>query len=78
MSPFILPCLPFPLTGERKVYQFKSSRMVSIMLRLICVSLGCDMPTQPVLSSEYDDLEIVSSCTDSRHRLAMRYVTFYA
>ena len=25
------------------------------MLRFICVFLGCDMPIQVVLSSEYDD-----------------------
>ena len=35
------------------VYGFKSARMVSVMLRLICVSLGCDMPIQLVLSSKY-------------------------
>ena len=37
------------------------------MLTLICMFLGCDMPIQLVLSSEYDDLidyKIVSSCTD--------------
>ena len=37
------------------VYQFKSARMVSVMLRLICVLLGCDMPIQLVLSSKHDD-----------------------
>ena len=37
------------------VYQFKSARMVSVMLRLICVFLGCDVPIQLVLSSKYDD-----------------------
>ena len=48
------------------VYQFKSARMISVMLRLICVFLGCDMPIQLVLSSKYDDWKIVSSCTDSQ------------
>ena len=37
------------------MYQFKSARMVSVMLRLICVFLGCDMSIQLVLSSQYDD-----------------------
>ena len=60
------------------VYRFKSARMVSVMLRLICMFLGCDMPIQLVLSSEYDDWKIISSCTDSRHGLATKYVTFYA
>ena len=50
-----------------------SSHQDGFMLRLICMFLGCDMPIQLVLSSEYDDYEIVSSCTDSRHG-----VTFYA
>ena len=39
------------------VCRFKSVRMVSVMLRLICVFLGCDMPIQLVLSSEYDDYD---------------------
>ena len=42
------------------------------MLRPICMFLGCDMPIQLVLSSEYDDydrLEDLSSCTDSGHGL---------
>ena len=52
------------------MYQFKSAKMVSVMLRLICLFLGCDMSIQLVLSSEYDDWKIVSSCTDSCHRLA--------
>ena len=43
------------------------------MLRLVCMFLGCDMPIQLVLSSEYDDYDrlykIASSCTD--------YVTDY-
>ena len=44
------------------------------MLRLICMFVGCDMPIQLVLSSEYNDYnrlegKIVSSCTDSRHAL---------
>ena len=60
------------------VYRLKSARMVSVMLRLICVLLGCDMQIQLVLSSECDDWKIVSSCTNSRHRLATKYVTFYA
>ena len=62
------------------VYRFKSARMVSVMLRLICVFLGCecDMLIQLVPSSEYDDWKIISSCTDSRHGLATKYVTFYA
>ena len=63
------------------VHQFKPARMVSVILRLICVFLGCDMSIQLVLSSEYDeeydDWKIVSSCTDSRHGIAT-YVTFYA
>ena len=46
------------------------------MLRLICMFLGCDMPIQLVLSSEYDNWKIVSSCTDSRHGLPTKYVTF--
>ena len=37
------------------MYQFKSARMVSVMLRLICVFLGCDMSIQLVLSSQYND-----------------------
>ena len=125
VSPFILPCLPFSLTGEQKgekllkrcqwivlfyllhhangqthvcliassvniitkrtavMYQFKSARMVSVMLRLICdsssVFLGCDTPIQLVLSCEYDDdWKIVSSCNDSCHGLATKYVTFYS
>ena len=45
------------------VYRFKSARMVSVVLRLICVFLGFDMPIQLVLSSEYDDWKIVLSCT---------------
>ena len=48
------------------VYRFKSARMVSVMLKLICVFLGCDTPIQLVLSSKYDDWKIVSSFTDSR------------
>ena len=40
-------------------YQVKSARMVSVMLRLVCVFLGCDMPIQLVLSSEYDDWKII-------------------
>ena len=56
------------------VYRFKSARIVSVMLRFICVFifgnfLGCDMPTQLVLSSKYDDWKIVSSCSDSCHGL---------
>ena len=39
------------------VYRLKSARMVSVMLRLICVFLGCDMPIQLVLSSKYDDYD---------------------
>ena len=58
--------------------QCKSARMVSVMLRLIYVFLGCNMPLELVLSREYDDWKIVSSCTDSCHGLAMKYVTFYA
>ena len=42
------------------MYRFKSARMVSIMLRLICVFLGCDMPIQLVLSREYDDWTTMS------------------
>ena len=42
-------------------------------VRLVCMFLGCDMPIQLVLSSEYDDRlidwKIVSSCTDSRPEL---------
>ena len=41
------------------MYQFKSARMVSVMLRLICMFVGCDMPIQLVLSSEYDDWKIM-------------------
>ena len=62
------------------MYQIQVSQesQDGLMLRLICVFLGCDMPIQLVLSSEYDDWKkIVSSCTDLRHRLAMKYVTFY-
>ena len=44
--------------------------------------LGCDMPIQLVLSSEYNDRlidwKIVLSCTDSRHELQNTYVPFYA
>ena len=47
------------------------------MLRLVCMFLGCDMPIQLVLSSVYDNWRIVSSCTDSRHGLPTKYVTFY-
>ena len=43
------------------VYRFKSARMVSVTLRLICMLLGYDMPIQLVLSSEYDDWKIISS-----------------
>ena len=49
------------------VYRFKSARMVSVMLRFMCVFLGCDIPIQLVLSSEYDDWKIISLCTDSHH-----------
>ena len=41
------------------VYRFKSARMVSVVLRLICVFFGCDMPIKLVLSSECDDWKIV-------------------
>ena len=51
------------------VYRFKSARMVSVMLRLICVFLGCDMPIQLVLSNEYNDWKIVSSCTVSCYKI---------
>ena len=37
------------------MYQFKSARIVSVILRLICMFLSCDMPIQLVLSSKYDD-----------------------
>ena len=54
------------------VYRFKSAKVVS------SVFLGCDMPIQLVLSSEYDDRledkKIVSSCTNNY----TKYVTFYA
>ena len=46
------------------MYQSKSARLVLVMLRLICVLLSCDMPIQLVLSSEYDDWKIISSCTN--------------
>ena len=50
-----------------------SSQQDGLMLRLVCMFLGCDMPIQLVLSSEYTtimiDYKIVSSCTD--------YVTDY-
>ena len=39
------------------VYRFKSARIYGFMLRLICMFLGCDMPIQLVLSSEYDDYD---------------------
>ena len=99
VSPFILPCLPFSLTGERKgekslwrgvdeLYGFyllrhanakctcawlhhplkllplsallscmDSSHQDGLMLRLVCMLLGYDMPIQLVLSSEYDDYD---------------------
>ena len=34
-----------------------SSHQDGLMLRLICIFLGCDMPIQLVLSSEYDDYD---------------------
>ena len=34
-----------------------SSHQDGFMLRLICMFLGCDMPIQLVLSSEYDDYD---------------------
>ena len=42
------------------VYRFKSAGVVSVMLRLTYVFLGCDMPIQLVLSSKYDDCKIIS------------------
>ena len=39
------------------MYRFKSARMVSVMLRLICMFLGCDKPIQLVLLSKYDDCD---------------------
>ena len=55
------------------------------MLRVIRVFLGCNLPKQLLLKSlsyEYndrlEDWKIISSCTDSYHELAMKYVTFYA
>ena len=59
------------------MYWFKSARMVSVMLRVVCVFLGCDMPIQLVLSSEYDDWKTISSWTDSQYGLATKCVTFY-
>ena len=32
-----------------------SSHQDGLMLRLVCMFLGCDMPIQLVLSSKYDD-----------------------
>ena len=60
------------------VYRLKLARMVSVMLRLICVFLDCCMQIQLVLSSDYDDWKIVLSSTNSRHGLATKYVTVYA
>ena len=60
------------------VYRFKSAKMVSVTLRLICMFLDCDMLIQLVLLSEYNDWKIILSYTDSRHGLAMKYATFYA
>ena len=57
------------------VYWFKSARLVSVILRPICMFLGCD---ELVLSSKYSNWKIVLSCTDSCHGLAMKYVAFYA
>ena len=34
-----------------------SSHQDGLMLRLVCMFLGCDMPIQLVLSSEYDDYD---------------------
>ena len=44
------------------VYQFMSARMVSVMLTLIYMFLGCDMPIQLVLSSKYDDYDRLEDC----------------
>ena len=74
----IAPCIKIITEHTAVIYRFKSARMVSVKLRLIWVFLGCDMPIQLVLSSDYGDWKIASSCTDSRHRLAMKYVTFHA
>ena len=49
------------------------------MLRLVCMFLGCDVPIQLVLSSEY---EIMIDYKMFHHVLIMsrttKYVTFYA
>ena len=60
------------------VYRFKSARMV--MLRLIYMFLGYDIPIQLVLSSEYDDYDTLEDCfimywLTSR---TTKYATFYA
>ena len=36
---------------------YNSSHQDGFMLRLVCMFLGCDMPIQLVLSSEYDDYD---------------------
>ena len=64
------------------MYRFKSARVVSVMLRRICVFLGCDMPIQLVLSSdrEYDDYDRLEDHF-SVYRFTPRttkYVTLYA
>ena len=55
------------------------------MLRLVCMFLGCDMPIQLVLSSEYDrfdkllPLSALLSCTNSSHQdgLMLRLVCMF-
>ena len=50
------------------------------ILRLICVFLGCDLPIQLVLSSDYDDYDRLED-RFIMYRFTSRttkYVTFYA
>ena len=48
------------------------------MLRLICMLLGCDMPIQLVLSSEYDDYDGLEDSFIMYQFVSrtMKYVTF--
>ena len=57
-----------------------SSHQDSLMLRLICMFLGCDMPIQLVLSSEYDNYDRLEDQFIMYRFMSQttKYVTFYA
>ena len=42
---------------KRIAVMYDSCHKDGLMLRLVCMFLGCDMPIQLVLSSEYDDYD---------------------